>query len=129
MRFASDYSEEKGNAVSVQVYRRNTQDTAILKDQINKACDVFGVQEVIFEGDKGMIKLNGIKDLQKHDFHCITSITKSQIRSLLNQGVFHLGSFDEELGEVECEGIRYIVRRNPLRAGEIRNNWRSVRQS
>ena len=55
----------------------------------------------------------------KAGFHYITAITKPQIRSLIKKGVFQLGLFDEQLCEVEDNGVRYILRRNPLRAEEM----------
>lgn len=55
-------------------------------------------------------------------FHYITAITKPQIRSLIDRGVIQLGLFDKELCEVEEEGIRYILKKNPFRAEDIFRN-------
>ena len=68
-----------------------------------------------------MIKSGEIEDLKTAGFHYITSITKSQIKTLLVKGVFQLSLFDEDLCEVEHreEGVRYILRRNPFRAEEM----------
>lgn len=66
-----------------------------------------------------MIKSTGIDELHKHEFFYITAITKPQIRSLLKEGVIQLGLFDGELSEVTERGVRYILRRNPVRAEEM----------
>jgi hypothetical protein len=66
-----------------------------------------------------MIKSAQIKDLAQAGFHYITAITKPQIRSMIKKGVFQLGLFDEHLCEVEQNGVRYILRRNPQRAKEM----------
>ena len=49
----------------------------------------------------------------------ITAITHPQIDTLIKAGVLQIGLFDQNLCEVENEGIRYICRRNPIRASEI----------
>jgi hypothetical protein len=82
----------------------------------------FGVQEITFVGDRGMIKGQQIEDLAQHGFHYITAITKPQIEKLLRQGTFQMDLFDQALAEVHAdEGIRYVLRRNPVRAQEARD--------
>jgi hypothetical protein len=66
-----------------------------------------------------MLKQPQLDLLEDHRFHYITAITKVQIRKFLKDGVFQMELFDEDLGEIESEGIRYIFRRNPQRADEI----------
>jgi hypothetical protein len=66
-----------------------------------------------------MIKSAQIEDLESVDFHYITAITKTQIRSLIKKGVFQLELFDRQLFEIQDDGVRYVLRRNPLRAKEM----------
>jgi transposase len=81
----------------------------------------FGGGEVTFVGDRGMIKSEQIEDLNKKEFHYITAITKPQIKKLLKSGVIQMSLFDQQLAEVETsEGIRYVLRRNPIRTLEVR---------
>lgn len=120
-------TDETGWPVSLQVYPGNTQDIGTFADQVKKIRFRFGLQAITVVGDRGMNKHTGIEALEKHGFHYITAITKAQIRALVKQGVFQMSLFDEEVGEVEDGGIRYILRRNPVRAEEIRVN-REVRE-
>jgi hypothetical protein len=70
-----------------------------------------------------MIKSHQAEELVAQGFHYITAITKPQIESLLEQGVIQMTLFDQPLAEVQTdEGIRYIFRRNPERALEIRHS-------
>ena len=71
-----------------------------------------------------MIKGPQIKDLKEAGFHYITSIGKAQINTLIVNGVLQLSLFDNQLCEIirEEEGLRYILRRNPQRMIEIREN-------
>src|ERR671929_112607 len=60
--------------------------------------------------------------LAQHGFHYITAITKSQIEKLLRQGTLQMDLFDQAVAEVLAdEGIRYVLRRNPVRAQEVRD--------
>jgi hypothetical protein len=66
-----------------------------------------------------MIKSAQIKDLAEAGFHYITAITKPQIQTLLKAGVLQMNLFDVKLCEVSHEGVRYVLRRNPLRADDL----------
>lgn len=114
-------TDEEGHPIAVRVFTGNTQDPKTVHAQIAKLANSFAVREVIFVGDKGMVKTGQIKELDAFGFHYITSITKPQIQTLLKRGILQLSLFDETLGEVEDtdEGIRYVYRRNPERAKEI----------
>jgi transposase len=79
----------------------------------------FGVEEVTLVGDRGMLKQPQIEQLADAQFHYITAITKPQIRTLLQQEVLQLDLFDEAVCEVEHEAVRYLLRRNPVRAEEM----------
>lgn len=115
-------TDDKGVPISVEVFRGNTQDPATFVSQIKKLAERFGVKEVTMVGDRGMIKSGQIDKLNEAQFYYITAITKVQIESLLTGGLIRLCLFDENLCEVELDGIRYIVRRNPLRQEDIRIN-------
>jgi len=115
--------DEDGHPVSIEVFPGNTQDPHTVAAQVEKLKGRFGVQEITFVGDRGMIKSQQIADLAKQGFHYITAITKPQIEKLLRIGTFQMELFEQELAEVLAdEGIRYVLRRNPVRAQEVREN-------
>ena len=114
---------ETGKPLSIEVFVGNTQDTATVASQIQKVAQRFGGGDITFVGDRGMIKNQQLEDLTEHGFHYITAITKPQIESLINHGVIQMTLFDEQLAEIRIDnGIRYILRRNPERAIEIRQS-------
>ena len=114
--------DEAGHPVSIEVFPGNTQDPHTFAAQITKVKVRFGVTEITFVGDRGMIKGQQIADLVQQGCHYITAITKPQIEKLLRTGTFQLDLFDQELAEVLAdEGIRYVLRRNPVRAQEVRD--------
>lgn len=108
-----------GAPVSVEVFKGNTSDCKTFFSQIKKVSGKFGIKDVTMVGDRGMIKSAQIKALGEEHFHYITAITKSQIEVLVREGVIQFELFEEKVCEVEAEGIRYILRRNPIRAREI----------
>jgi len=115
--------DESGKPLSIEVFVGNTQDTATVASQIQKVAKRFNGGDITFVGDRGMIKNKQVEDLTEYGFHYITAITKPQIESLLDQGVIQMTLFDQPLAEIKADkGIRYILRRNPERAIEIRQS-------
>src|SRR6516165_7975076 len=114
--------DEDGHPVSIEVFPGNTQDPHTVAAQVEKLKGRFGVTAITFVGDRGMLKGQQVEDLALHGFHYITAITKPQIDKLLRTGTLQMELFDQELAEVLTEeGIRYVLRRNPVRAQEVRD--------
>ncbi len=119
--------DEQGEPVSTEVFAGNTKDTKTFASQVKKVTERFGCKRVTFVGDRGMIKSTQIAELPE-GFNYITAITKPQIKTLLKAGVIQINMFDNQLCEVETEGVRYILRRNPMRAAELEATRRSKKQ-
>jgi len=117
-------TDADGYPVTVEVFKGNTADSSTVSNQLQKLKNNFGVEQVIFVGDKGMIKSTQIDELTSnvYQWDYLTSITKEQIETLLKENVFQMELFDNELIEVEHEGIRYFLRRNSFRQKEIHQN-------
>jgi len=112
---------EKGRALSIEVFAGNTSDPATMASQARKVAERFGGGEITFVGDRGMLKSQQIEDLVSRGFHYITAITKPQIEGLLSAGTIQPELFDQELAEIEADdGVRYVLRHNPIRAEEVR---------
>ena len=112
--------DEAGEPVSTEVFQGNTQDTQTFAAQVKKASERFGCERVTFVGDRGMIKSPQVKELLRVGFHYITAITKPQIEALLGTGVLQMELFAAGVCEVQQQdGVRYVLRRNPMRAEQI----------
>lgn len=120
---------EDGVPVTTEVFKGNTQDPATLSDQINKIKDRFGCTNITFVGDRGMIKSGQIEALAEEGYHYITALTKKQIETLIHKKIVDYSLFDKNICEASCDGIRYIFRKNPLRAQEIAQNRFSKKSS
>jgi len=114
--------DEWGRPISIEVFKGNTNDTKTFYSQVKKVSKRFGNSEITFVGDRGMIRGPQIDEIKKNAFHYITAITKEQIKTLLKQGSIQLELFDEKIAEIEDnkKNVRYILRRNPMRAEEIK---------
>lgn len=116
-------TDMEGYPLAVEVFRGNKPDQQTVSSQIRKLKERFGAKKITLVGDRGMLKSPQQDALREEDFHFITAITKTQIEALLKGAVFQIELFDEQLSEIEtADGIRYILRRNPLRRDEIRAN-------
>ena len=109
-----------GCPIAVEVFKGNTKDSSTLVNQIEKVRNRFGIKNVIWVSDRGILtnaQINeSIKPVFRIDF--ITGLTKPQIKQLAEVEAIQLGLFDEmNLVEFECEdypGERLIACRNPL---------------
>jgi transposase len=111
--------DNNGIPVSIEVFEGNTQDPKTVLSQVKKVRERFGCKKVTFVGDRGMLKSTSLEHLKTAEFAYITAITRPQIETLIQSGTIVYGLFDENLCEVDCDGVRYIYRRNPVRAEEI----------
>ena len=89
-----------GEPLAVRVFKGNTTDCTTVSSQIAILKSKLEIKEVVFVGDKGMVKSGGKKELTVESWHYITSIGKMKIRKLITLGAFQYDLFEEELQEV-----------------------------
>ncbi len=112
---------EEGCPVGVEVFAGNTQDAATVVAKVHELKQQYGLKEVIFVGDRGMVtstnvdKLNGVEGL-----HTISALTHRQIVELLERNVIEAELFDEkqivEVQDPQDPKRRYCLCRNPKTA-------------
>jgi len=117
-------ADPDGLPVAVRVFRGNTNDTQTVSEQVRILAKNFGAKEVTLVGDRGMIKGPQI-DSFPDDFRYITAITKPQILKMIKDSIIQYELFSEHVCEIENNGVRYILRRNPIRAEQISINRQS----
>ncbi len=114
----------QGCPMAIEVFAGNTADPKTLSTQVAKVRQRFGVQRVVFVGDRGLITSRRIdeelRDVEGLDW--ITALRADSIKMLASQGVIQPSLFDQrDLAEVvspDFPGERLIVCRNPLLAEE-----------
>jgi len=105
-------TDEEGEPLAGRVFEGNRSDPTTVADQIQILREQFGVKELVFVGDRGMVKSQGKQALSAAGLRYITALTDPQIRRLLGQGTLQLSLFSEQVCEVEGEGVRYILRKH-----------------
>ena len=110
----------QGCPVAVRVFRGNTVDQTTVLEQARIICDEYGVKDVIFVGDRGMLTPKRIEELHALGYKTLTALTHPQMRDLLQRRVVQLELFNEQecVGVVDPEvpGLQYVLHKNPDRA-------------
>jgi transposase len=111
----------EGCPVGVEVFPGNTQDAQTVPDKIAEVQKRYGIQEIIFVGDRGMVthaNYEKVKDIK--GLNTISALTHRQIKELLERKVIQVDMFDEkeimEVVDPEEPGRRYCLCRNPKSA-------------
>jgi len=108
---------EDGCPVVVEVFPGNTQDADTVMQKLHELRQVYGVEDILFVGDRGMITpINYKKISGKKSAYVVTALTHRQIKELLNRRVIQLGLFDEnnivEIVDPQSPEKRYCLCRN-----------------
>ena len=110
-----------GVPVAIEAFAGNTADPATFQAQVHKVRERFGVEEVIWVADRGMLTSAQVEKLQKViGAHWVTALRAPTIQQLVQAGSVQLSLFDtQNLAEVtdpRYPGERLVVCHNPLLA-------------
>src|SRR3990170_1106007 len=112
----------EGRPLAIEVVRGGLNDDATLPSAVERLRQRFGIERVVFVGDRGMITQAGIEMLREHGFGWITALKAKQVQRLAREGELQLSLFDErDLAEISSgsfPGERLVVCRNPHVAAE-----------
>ncbi len=111
-----------GRPVGVRVHAGSTQDQQTVPDTVRTIRRDFGIERVVFVGDRGMITQAHATMFKDQGVDFISALKSAQIRSLVNSGELQLSLFDEvNLAEITSTAFpdeRLVVCRNPAVAAE-----------
>lgn len=114
-------TDQNGEPLCIETFRGNTLDPETCSKRIEELKKRFKVDKLVLVGDRGMIKSKQIQEINANEnWHYITAITKAQINKMLKTGALQMGLFDSTIQEIIIDNVRYVLRRNPVRAEEIR---------
>jgi Transposase DDE domain len=115
-------TDAAGRPVAVDVFEGNLADPMTVAAQVDKVRERFGIAEVVFVGDRGMLTSARIETLRGSGLSWISALRSDQIRGLVNGGDLQLGLFDErnlaEISSPSFPGERLVVCKNPALAEE-----------
>jgi hypothetical protein len=116
--------DPEGRPIAVEVFPGNTADPVTFSHIVGRVRKRFGIDRVVFVGDRGMITSARInQDLREVDgLDWISALRSDGIRKLIKANLVQRSLFDErDLAEITSEdfpGERLIVCRNPQLAEE-----------
>jgi len=114
-------ADSDGDPLAVRVFAGNTGDPATVAEQITIIKQQFKVDELVFVGDRGMVKSAGKQALHNAGLRYISALTDPQIRRLLREGTLQLSLFSEAVCEVDADGVRYVLRKNESEAARVQH--------
>ena len=114
--------DSEGRPIAIEVFSGNTADPPTFTQIVARARQRFGINRIVFVGDRGMITsarinedLRGVEGLD-----WISALRSEGIRQLREAGAIQMSLFDkQDLAEVTSEhfpGERLVVCRNPALA-------------
>jgi len=109
----------EGEPVAIEVFPGNTADPATFMAQVAKVKDRFGVADVVWVGDRGMITSAQVRKLEEiTGLSWITALRAPTIQQLVEAGSIQTSLFDTrnlaEVTDPRFPGERLILCHNPL---------------
>jgi hypothetical protein len=114
-------TDPEGRPIAVEVFKNNTGDPSAFIEAVKTVRERFGLEEITFVGDRGMITKARITALSKFPgASWITALRAPDIKALVSSGAIQMSLFDEanlaEITHPDYQGERLIVCRNPALA-------------
>lgn len=110
-------TNKNGCPVACEVFAGNTSDQTTVLDKAKMVAETYGVHNVIFAGDRGMLTPKRIEEVTELGYKTITALTHPAIMLLLERKVIQLSLFDEqniaEVKDPDIPGLRYMLCKNP----------------
>lgn len=116
--------DPEGRPIAVEVFPGNTSDPVTFSKIVTRVRKRFGIERVVFVGDRGMITSARIRDDLRGiaGLDWITALRSDAIRKLIDAKLVQPSLFDErDLAEITSDdfpGERLVVCRNPRLAEE-----------
>jgi len=105
---------KNGCPVAVDVLKGNTKDETTVLDKITELKAKYGIEKVVFVGDRGMITQSKYEQIDHETIKVVSALSHSAIKTLLEKGTIQLSLFDEKnIVEVIDNGLRYCLCKNP----------------
>jgi len=110
-------TDKLGCPIAVEVFKGSTSDQMTVEKQVMLLAGEYGISDVIFAGDRGMLTPKRIEEVKAVGFKTLTALTHPQMADLLARTVVSPELFDErnidEVIDPEHPQIRYFLCRNP----------------
>ena len=120
-------TDKNGCPVAVEVFKGSTSDQTTVYDQVKLIANDFGIKNIIFTGDRGMLTQKRIEEVNSENFKTITALTHIQIKQMIDDDIIQPGLFDEKgIAEIVDNKVRYMLCKNPETMAQERATRTSI---
>ena len=103
-----------GCPVAVEVFPGGTKDETTVVDKIEEIKLKYGIEKVIFVGDRGMVTQTVYSNIDHETVKTISALNHSKIQELCEKGTIQMSLFDKDnIVEVIDGNMRYMLCKNP----------------
>lgn len=121
-------TNSEGCPVAVEIFKGNTSDQTTVLNQVKTISKKYGIKEVIFTGDRGMLTQKRVDEIKETDFKITTALTHSELKKVLEKESIQPELFDQmnitEIIDSEDPQTRYMLCKNEnemIKETETRN--------
>ncbi|MCX7001976.1 MAG: IS1634 family transposase [bacterium] len=112
-----------GRPLAISVYEGGTSDSETVADQLEQVRTQFGLQRVVFVGDRGMLTELQIETVKNHPgLGWVSALRATAIQKLAQSGALQMSLFDQrnlaEITTPEYPGERLVACYNPILADD-----------
>ncbi len=111
----------------LKVFKGSTSDQTTVYDQVKLIANDFGIKNIIFTGDRGMLTQKRIEEVNSENFKTIAALTHIQIKRMIDDDIIQPGLFDEKgIAEIVDNKVRYMLCKNPETMAQERATRTSI---
>lgn len=91
-------ADTQGRPVSVEVFEGNTKDSETMEDKIKELRETYGIEEIVFVGDRGVSTIGNLEKLHAAGFRHISALThKAMLKKIEEESSpIQIGLFDAQ---------------------------------
>jgi transposase len=105
----------EGCPVAVEVLKGNTKDETTVLDKIDEIQQKYGLEKIIFVGDRGMITQTQYEQINHETVKVISALNHCSIQELCDKDIIQLSLFDKDnIVEIIDGQLRYMLCKNPV---------------
>ena len=109
-------TDKNGCPVGVEIFKGSTSDQTTVLKEVKKLSQKYGLKDIIFTGDRGMLTQKRIDEVSETDYSTITALTHVQIKTLLEKNNIQMELFDSqnivEVIDDSNKKVRYMLCKN-----------------
>ena len=109
-------TDKHGCPVGVEIFKGATSDQTTVLDEVKKLSAKYGLKDIVFTGDRGMLTQKRIDEVTNCEYSTITALTHPQLEKLRSSNTIQMDLFDQkhiiEIDDKSNNALRYMLCKN-----------------